>query len=60
MITLTRAQRAALYRKWTQSNQGLSYWAFRRSVQACLHDESVMVYWCGMWLGIEPDGYTHS
>lgn len=20
----------------------------------------VMVPWCGMWLGIEPDGYTHS
>jgi hypothetical protein len=20
----------------------------------------VMVFWCGMWLGIEPDGYTHS
>ena len=20
----------------------------------------VMIQWCGMWLGIEPDGYTHS
>lgn len=20
----------------------------------------VMIYWRGMWLGIEPDGYTHS
>jgi hypothetical protein len=20
----------------------------------------VMLPWCGMWLGIEPDGYTHS
>lgn len=21
---------------------------------------ALMVPWCGMWLGIEPDGYTHS
>ena len=20
----------------------------------------LMIPWCGMWLGIEPDGYTHS
>jgi hypothetical protein len=20
----------------------------------------IMVKWCNMWLGIEPDGYTHS
>jgi len=20
----------------------------------------VMLPWCGMWLGIEPDGHTHS
>ena len=20
----------------------------------------IMIPWCGMWLGIEPDGYTHS
>ncbi len=23
-------------------------------------DRYVMLPWCGMWLGIEPDGYTHS
>jgi hypothetical protein len=22
--------------------------------------DCVMVQWCGMWLGIEKDGYTHS
>lgn len=23
-------------------------------------DGCIMVPWCGMWLGIEKDGYTHS
>lgn len=31
---------------------------FRASVEPGY--DCVMVYWCGMWLGIEPDGYTHS
>ncbi len=34
---------------------------FRKSVQGTfLMDGCVMVYWAGMWLGIEKDGYTHS
>ena len=24
------------------------------------HMQVLMVKWCNMWLGIEPDGYTHS
>lgn len=35
-----------------------TYRAFRRTVRhgyGC-----IMVRWAGMWLGIEPDGYTHS
>lgn len=58
MIKTTRAQRVSLHRKWCQSNQGLSYRAFRRTVHAGY--DCIMVKWCGMWLGIEPDGYTHS
>lgn len=23
-------------------------------------DSYILVHWCGMWLGIEKDGYTHS
>jgi len=23
-------------------------------------DNVIMVPWCGMWLGVEPDGYVHS
>jgi hypothetical protein len=39
----------------------VQYRRFRAQVQP-LFDKSgcVMVPWAGMWLGIEPDGYTHS
>ena len=58
MVRLNKAQQRSLLRKWLQDNQNLSYLKFRRTVQpgwGC-----VMVKWCGMWLGIETDGYTHS
>jgi len=58
MIKLNKAQRQALYRKWCQSNQDMSYRQFRQTVQGGW--DCVMVQWCGMWLGIESDGYTHS
>lgn len=29
-------------------------------LQAELGSDCIMVPWCGMWLGIEKDGYTHS
>ncbi len=37
-----------------------SYRQFRRTVQHSSYDDCIMVPWCGMWLGIEKDGYTHS
>ena len=58
MVILNNAQRKSLYRKWAQNDQGLTYREFRRTVQ-CGWD-CAMVQWCGMWLGIELDGYTHS
>mgnify|MGYP000002771422 len=58
MVILNKPQRKALHRKWSQDNQGLSYIAFRRTVSTGF--DCVMVRWSGMWLGIEPDGYTHS
>lgn len=36
----------------------ITYRQFRRGVQP--GPGCVMVQWAGMWLGIEPDGYTHS
>ena len=60
MIILTKAQRAALHRKWLQNSQGMSYRQFRRTVRPDFGGGTVMVEWSGMWLGIERDGYTHS
>ena len=66
-MKLTREQRHAVYRVFTRdSNIALltttqrraAYRTFRRTVQPGY--DCVMLPWCGMWLGIEPDGYTHS
>lgn len=53
-----KAQRIAIYRKWQQDNQGMTYRQFRKTVSEGY--DCLMVQWCGMWLGIESDGYTHS
>lgn len=37
----------------------ISYLAFRRTAYQAFGD-CLMVYWCGMFIGIESDGYTHS
>lgn len=60
MVYLTKAQRKALYRKWTLSNNHQTYRKFRASVIRLDGSGCVLVHWCGMWLGIETDGYTHS
>lgn len=59
-MKLTRLQREALFKKYKQAPDGSSsYIEFRRRLKPTM-DESVMLRWCGMWLGIETDGYTHS
>ncbi len=59
-MKITKAQSQALLRKWRQDNQGMTFLAFRRTVQHWRMLDCVAVHWCGMWLGIEQDGYTHS
>ncbi|MGY3278145.1 hypothetical protein [Bradyrhizobium sp. S3.7.6] len=67
MVKTTRKQREALARVHSRkhpvpeikrSDWLRGYRAFRRTVQPGY--DCIMVHWCGMWLGIEPDGYTHS
>lgn len=66
-MKLTKAQQRALERKYIDgqhehgSTRDISYLTFRRSVHptSCM-DNAVTVKWCGMWLAIEADGYTHS
>lgn len=59
MAYLTKAQQVALKAVYDRtSDKPGSYLEFRRTVQPGWN--CVMVEWCGMWLGIETDGYTHS
>ena len=64
-MRLTKPQSQTLYRKWIDgqhehgSTRDVSYLSFRRTVEPT-YDAAVMVQWCGMYIGIEPDGYPHS
>jgi hypothetical protein len=63
MITLTKPQRRALKRKFDDNPDGSkTYREFRKRVVpgGFGSDSYIMIQWCGMWLGIEVDGYTHS
>ena len=59
MIYLNKPQQIALKaiydRDWSKPK---SYLEFRRSVQSGW--DCVMVEYCGMWIGIEKDGYSHT
>lgn len=65
-MRLTKDQRKALHKVWKRTVFGqpnpLTYRQFRRTVQPGFpaSDPVAMVPWCGMWLGIEPDGHVHS
>lgn len=74
MVRTNKAQRRALKQVYdrapilpyitpAEASQGIkaipiTYKQFRRGVQPGY--DCVMIHWKGMWLGIEPDGYTHS
>lgn len=58
-IEVTVPQMKALFRKWKESDQDMSWHDFAKSAGVGSFG-CIMVQWCGMWLGIEEDGYTHS
>ncbi len=73
MITLTKAQRRSvkdIFNRESPVIRGcnateLSYREFRKTLRRGPYVDDtgpgcVMIRWEGMWLGIEPDGYTHS
>jgi hypothetical protein len=75
MIQTTREQRRALKSKFDQLIHGYvervkrgerptpppTYRQFRASALPTFGcDGAVTIQWCGMWLCIERDGYTHS
>jgi hypothetical protein len=60
-MKLTRPQREALKRVWQRHMSHVSYLTMRRRhVHPELYGNAIMVETPTMWLGIEPDGYTHS
>ena len=62
MKTTTKAQRKACYRLYERSLHSTkeSYLSFRRKATLDGLLGCLMVPFCGMWFGIEEDGYTHS
>lgn len=66
MITLTRAQRASLhklYLRWRKHDfwgNFETYREFRRKVIMPPAIDCIMIECGKIWIGIEPDGYTHT
>ena len=57
----TGEQCAAVFRKWKQDHNEMTWADFAKSVQPTFHmNDAITVKWCGMWLCVEVDGYTHS
>lgn len=59
---ITKAQQRALYAVFmrdSKETRDITYLQFRRTAYTWFGD-CLMVPWCGMVLGIETDGYTHS
>lgn len=61
MTRTTKAQREAIYLRWRLAPEGKSYRQLRAAAQATFGcDGAIALPWCGMWLCIERNGYTHS
>lgn len=61
-MRLSKPQQRALLKAYRRQNYPVgSFLKFRRNVHPMLCGQgAIVVPWCGMWLAIEPDGYTHS
>lgn len=59
----TLKQIVALYRLWARSETTqarMTFREFRATAELNSCADCLMVQWCGMWIGIERDGYAHS
>jgi len=59
-VNLTREQQGALREVFCRRDLGENFTTFLNRAYLDGLMGCVMVPWCGMWLGIEPDGHTHS
>ena len=66
MFKLTKPQSKSLLIKWQypEHGQGMTFLQFRRTVTyhglRSNFPEYIGVQWCGMFVGIEKDGYAHT
>jgi hypothetical protein len=64
MPKLTKPQQTALARLVARDKDASRSpaWPNYRTARKAVHVgyDCIMIFWCGMWLGIEKDGYTHS
>ena len=61
MTPTTRQQRLKLWKLWTHTAQHNTYRDFRETVEPVMFSEgAICVRWCGMFVCIEPDGYSHT
>ncbi len=60
-MIITKAQRQALKRIYLRLEFPPPYRGFRRTVQHTFFmNNAIVVPYCGMFLAVEADGYTHS
>ena len=62
LIDTTREQREALLKLYRRdSSDHKSFLAFRRALMPSVpFGAYVAIWWCGMYVGIESDGHTHT
>lgn len=59
MTNMNIEQMWSLYRKFKQNPDGsVGFTDFMQRAEP--GSDYIMIWWCGMWLGIELDGYCHS
>lgn len=60
-LMITDEQAAALFRKWKQASNDMSWREFAASIHPTFGmDDAITVQWSGMFLCIEKDGYCHT
>ena len=60
MSLIMRAQREAILKKFIwDPDEAPTYRIFRKRAFKSF-DGVLMLPWCGMWVGIEKDGYAHT
>ena len=58
---LPKEQRYGAFRKFQQSRDGSPNFAdFVTRIKPEFYGDAIMFGWCGMYVGVEVDGYTHT